>query len=983
MNLLIAIIILSNFGGQAPVIADTIEDFESGVLELFSFPGEDCEPDSWCLDSLITHNNSRYALKVFGNTWKIKEIAPVELDTGTVFEVAAYVATKGEIQGFGLIGSGETLLYSFAGREKVDPERWITVYQGAFPLGVWNKYQLPVGEDWLSRFGHLTAVNRLVFINDRDSVQEGVIYFDDILNISADLPVAPVVEIWYEEEGKRDNRDGSFSITVHFYSRVTDPDSRGHLYFWSFGDDSTSNDSCPVHTYLVSDDHEFTVLLEVCDSTKRKGRDSCRVRVETGQTSFPLRLNFVGDVMLARRYELPGGIIDSIGPEGVFEQIKPYLGDWADITVANLECPLTDTGTPHPTKPIVFRGRPTNVRGLQFAGIDVVSLANNHIIDYGLEGLIETQRVLDSAGIRYSGAGANSYEAFLPVFLVKSGKNFGFLCYSDRTGQYDNYQPYLNAGYNKPGFAEEDTFRIFQGIRQAKAVSDFVIVQLHSGEEYNERPSEQSDDEWYFPWSERPSAGEREVRRRVIESGADLIVCHHPHILQGIEVYQGKVIAHSLGNFAFDQEYPETYPSVILNGLLDNRGFYRYLLVPVFIDDYIPKRAEGELGVFILRHLARLSREMNTYLAVNRESVKAEVVLDTFNLNRETERFQVTFELEPDSGWFASAPLRLNPWGDVSKLLNITPAGEWQFRLGRGLVWFGNMENEGATMWLLNQVDEFYDTLRFRGQRSLCQRRQARSGTIITNLEERMVLPQDSGDLAVYGWVKAENGRNINLSLNCYTTRVGGTPVKACSLATPLNGTFDWQFQHRGITPPTNGLYFDLWLKSAGPDSGVSRVWFDDVGVIKWDNWQNFHGPIAITSPNEYSFIQVRKRDTVSSAEVEYEEVGYQVQTGIARKGFTPDFAFSELLIQPVPAHRDALIRYYLPKPGRVRLNIYNSAGQLVRRLIEKNEKAGSGFVKWDLRDDKGRAVPAGTYFCRLQAANGALIAKVVLVRKD
>ncbi len=982
MNVLIALIILCNLGGRAPVLADTIENFESGVVELFSFPNEDCEPDSWCLDSIITHNNSRYALKIFGNTWKIEQVAPVELDSNTVFAVAAYVETKGEVQGFGLIGAGETLLYSFAGREKVDPQRWITVYQGAFPVRAWNLYQLPVGEDWLSRFGHLATVNGIVLINDRDSVQEGIIYFDDILNISADLPIAPVVEIEHEQEGESDNSDGSYSITVHFYSRVIDPDSRGHLYFWSFGDDSTSNDSCPVHTYVVGDDHEFTVLCEVCDSTGRKGRDSCRVRVETGQTSFPLKLNFIGDVMLARRYELPGGIIDSLGPEGVFAQIKSYLGDWADITVANLECPLTNTGAPHPTKPIVFRGRPTNVRGLKFAGIDVVSLANNHIIDYGLEGLSQTQRVLDSAYIRYSGAGANSYEAFLPVFLVKSGKSFGFLAYSDRTGQYDNYQPYLNAGYNKPGFAEQDTFRIFQGIKQARAVSDFVIVQLHSGEEYNERPIDQSD-EWYFPYQERPAAAQREIRRRIIDNGADLIVCHHPHILQGIEVYQGRVIAHSLGNFTFDQDYPETYPSVILNGLLDNWGFYHFFLVPVFIDDYIPKRAEGELGLFILRHLAYLSREMNSYLMVNRESVQAIIALDTLNLVTETKEFQLAFELEPDSGWFVSAPLRIDDWGDISELLNIIPAGEWQFRLGRDLVWFGNMENEGATMWLLNQVDEFYDTISLRGQRSLCQRRQPGNGVIITNLEERMVLPQDSGDLAVYGWVRAVNGRNVNLSLNCYNVRTGGTVVKACSLANPLNGIFDWQFKYKSIAPPASGLYFDLWLKSAGADSGISRVWFDDVGIIKWNNWQNFNGQIAIPSPNEYFFIQVRTRDTVSSAKVQYEEVNYQPLTGIEQQRFVSDFFFPELSVQPVPARRDVFIRYYLPKSGRVGLKVYNSAGRMVRCLIENNQGVGWQLIKWNLNDDKGRDVPAGTYFCRLKTANGAVIAKVVLVRKD
>ncbi|MGQ9707758.1 MAG: CapA family protein, partial [bacterium] len=732
MNWLLALVL--GFGGAA-FVPDTVEDFESGAVELFSFPGEDVEPDSWHIDSIQTNNNSRYALCLSGNTWKIEPIAPVALDTGDVWAVAVYVEDVAEIQGFGLVGAGETLFYSFAGTEQVDPARWVTVYQGAFGLRVWNVYDLPVGEDWLSRFGHLTTVSGIFFVNDKDSTQVGAVYFDDILNISADLPVAPLVDIWYEQEDKRVNRDGGYSITVHFYSRVFDPDSKWHSYRWSFGDDSVSSDSWPVHTYVVRDDHRFTVLLEVGDSTGRVGRDSTWIQVETGPTSFPIRLNFVGDVMLARRYELPGGIIDSLGPEGVFAQIKPYLGDRAEITVANLECPLTNRGTPHPTKPIVFRGRPSNVSGLAYAGIDVVSLANNHTIDYGLEGLRQTQAVLDSAGIKYSGAGADCYEAFLPVFRLKSGINFGFLAYSDRTGQYDNYQPYLNAGYNKPGFAEQDTWRIFQAIARAKMVSDRVVVQLHSGEEYYERPLDRADDEWFFPWLDKPSVNQREIRRRIIDNGADLIVCHHPHILQGVEVYNQKLIVHSLGNFAFDQEYPETYPSVILNGWLDRRGFYRFFLVPVYIDDYIPKRAKAELGVYILRHLARLSKELGSYVVVDRTNAEAEVLLDTLNLLRQTRQFQVPAELEPDSGWLMSAPLRLLNWGDIFKVNSIRPAGAWQFRLGRELVWFGNMEDEGATMWLLNQADEFYDTIAWRGQRSLCQRRVPGNGVLITNLE--------------------------------------------------------------------------------------------------------------------------------------------------------------------------------------------------------------------------------------------------------
>ncbi|NPV14772.1 T9SS type A sorting domain-containing protein [candidate division WOR-3 bacterium] len=958
-----------------PFFADTVENFESGNVNLFSFPGEDVQPDSWVLDSALTHNSSRYALKLFGNTWKVEPIPPMALDSAKVWEVWAYVESVGAIQGFGLVSETETLLYAFAGRERVDPARWVTVYQGAFPVRNWNRYLLPVGADWLSRFGHLTTLNGMVFINDADQGARGKVYFDDISDVTLDQPQAPEVEAWFVPAGLIDNQDGTWSLTVHFYSRVQDPDSRTHFYHWEFGDDSTSSDSCPIHTYIVRDNHTYTVLVQVRDESGRVGRDSCRVNLEPGPGSYPLRLNFVGDVMLARRYE---PLIDSLGVEAIFREVKPYLGDVADVTVANLECPLTDRGTPHPTKPIVFRGRPANGQGLKFAGIDVVSLANNHIIDYGLEGLRQTQVVLDTLGIVYSGAGEDAYEAYQPVFLVKHGTALGFLAYSDRTGQYDNYQPYLNAGENKPGFADLDTFRVFQALQRAKRVADFLVVELHSGEEYQPEPA---DEEWFRPGALQPTASQIALRRRIVDQGAELVVCHHPHILQGFEVYQGKLIAHSLGNFAFDQEYPETYPSVILNGLLDERGFYRYWLVPVYIDDYIPHRARGELGTRILRYLARRSRELNSYLVVDRESVIAEIVLDSTRMNRLTRRYGVVLALLPDSGGYRSAPHSLNDTGDLSTVVSITPAGAWQIRLGRDLLWMGNMEDEGASFWLLNQADEFYDSLAHRGARSLCQRRSAGTGTIVTNLEERMVCSADSHRLGVYGWMKTENCGSAVVVLNVYNSRIGGMRIAVCSLPV-INGTNEWQEFYAEVPAPVSGGYFDVLLMSTGPDSGIGQVWFDDIRVIEWEEWEECSGPLTVATPNDYTWLQVQTGDSVPEAIVTYENTVFQTMTGVATPrpvGYPPD----GLTVKPSPTRGRVLVNYHLRDGEHALLRVYNSLGQMVRQWNDEGRARGLRVVNWDLKDEQGRRVPSGTYFFRLETEGTKSRARVVVLSTD
>jgi len=587
----IALAVLVAAGQPQP--ARVIEDFDDGQVTLISFPGEDVHPDSWRLDTLVTYDSSPFSLRLHGNTWKLEPVSPIRLDSGTVWQVEAYVGSTGEIQGFGLADSADTLLYSFCGTEEVDPAKWVPVYQGAFPTGTWNSYQLPVGQDWLARFHRLPAVTHLVYINDRDTDPRAIVYFDQIEDITEDLPVPPRVEAWYEAGNAFRGKDGRLSVTVQFHSRVTDPDSREHDYYWYFGDDSTSRDSNPVHTYVVEDDHEYTVLLEVEDSTLRWGRATCHVTVDPGPTTFPIRMNFVGDIMLARRYEDPGGIIETLGVEGIFRPTKPLLGDAADITVANLESPLCSLGTRHPTKPIIFRGRPRNSAGLAFAGIDIVSLANNHAIDYGLVGLQQMQSTLAGRGILFSGAGADLYEAWTPLFYQQSGVNIAFLACCDRDGQYDNYQPYLAAGYNKPGFAYFDSVNTRRAIEAVRGIADRVVVEMHSGEEYiltprasgNDQvliPNDQEGDEFYSPLALFPAPGDTEERHRAIENGADVVIGHHPHLLQGFEVYLGKLIAHSLGDFVFDLNYPETYPTVILNACLDETGFHDFTLTPVY-----------------------------------------------------------------------------------------------------------------------------------------------------------------------------------------------------------------------------------------------------------------------------------------------------------------------------------------------------------------------------------------------------------------
>jgi len=976
-----------NKSGPYLLRADTIENFDDGMIQLFSYPGEDFDSTAWALDSNITFNDSPYSLKLWGNTWKVESIVPITLDTSDVWQVAAYVDTLAEIQGFGLMDSMNILRYSFAGTQQLNPGIWVPVYQGAFPLHMWNQYQLPVGQDWLAYFGYLPTINSIVYINDRDSDPDGVAYFDDVLDMTTDLPMAPLVAIDYVMSEIYSDARGIRLVDIQFYSTVIDTDSWHHDYCWHFGDDSTSSDPNPLHTYIIEDDHDYTVLLEVVDSTCQWGWATCQVTVDPGPTTFPLTLNFVGDIMLARRYEQPGGIIPTLGVEAIFEPTLPYLGAAAEITVANLECPLTNTGTPHPTKPIIFRGSPENVAGLAYAGIDVVSIANNHIIDYGLEGMRQTQAVLDSNGIHYSGAGANSYEAYLPLFLNTKGTSIAFLASSERTGQYDNYQPYLNAGFNKPGFAYLTQFDITKQIQTVENDADIIIVEMHSGDEYNPTPTlgrfDQADydeEEMYSPFLLVPTRSDIADRHHAIDQGADLAICHHVHVLQGLEVYNGKLIAHSLGDFTFDLDYPETYPSIILNAEIDTTGLYDYHVLPVYIDDYIPKRANGELGLYILDYLARRTRAMSSYLIVNRDSITAQVILDTLMLNARTEMNADSLHLQQENGYWVSNPKRLQRTGDISQLLSVDPYANWQFRLGREVVWFGNFEDEGCTMWLLDHPDEFYDdSVFYAGTRSLCQYREQQNVAIATHFEDRLPCYSDTTGYTVCGYIRTDNGQNAEIMVRFYQSRWGGYSLGSATTG-EISGTHDWAFYYQNYIPANGTNFIDVWLRSEGPQTGDGYTWFDNAGVIEWEEWQPLTGANDIITPNDYYWIQVRTDIEIPDAELVYEEKIYNSQTVINEHG-SEYMTMTSLQCFPNPARSGITFQYFVTEPAELSLRVYNILGREVRVLSTGYQTTGHKTIQWDGCDNLGRNLSAGVYFCRLQSGEHEQTRKVILLK--
>jgi poly-gamma-glutamate capsule biosynthesis protein CapA/YwtB (metallophosphatase superfamily) len=237
----------------------------------------------------------------------------------------------------------------------------------------------------------------------------------------------------------------------------------------------------------------------------------------------------VGDILLG---DAAGKILVERGYGDPFDRLRSVIDD-ADLLMGNLEGPVTARDTPHaPSKAYVYRQRPEAARALADAGFDALALGNNHALDHGPGGLDDTIALLDRAGIPSFGAGRDALEARHGLVLERKGVRIGLLSYLQPYEAYERIDWY--ASERAPGVARLELEQAAADIRRLRAEADVLIVHAHFGENYR-------------PVTEY----QRETARRLIDAGADVVNGHHPHVAQGIDVYRGKPIVYSLGNFTF------------------------------------------------------------------------------------------------------------------------------------------------------------------------------------------------------------------------------------------------------------------------------------------------------------------------------------------------------------------------------------------------------------------------------------------------
>jgi poly-gamma-glutamate synthesis protein (capsule biosynthesis protein) len=280
----------------------------------------------------------------------------------------------------------------------------------------------------------------------------------------------------------------------------------------------------------------------------------------------PITLIFVGDIMLDRGV---GWTIQKYGQgdwKFPFLKISDYLQK-ADILFGNLEGPISDKGV-RVGSIYSFRNDPKAIEGLTFAGFNVLSLANNHTLDYTRKALEDCLTRLSNIGIGYVGVGFTENEAFSPFIKKIEGTKIGFLAYTN-LGPESWRATSENSGI--AWLSEKDMEKIKEDIEAAKEKTDVLIVSLHTGEEYQKKPTQ----------------FQVEFSKMAIEAGADLVVGHHPHVVQEIEKYKEKYIAYSLGNFVFDQNFSEeTMKGLILKVSIKDAKIDKVIPIKVKINGY-------------------------------------------------------------------------------------------------------------------------------------------------------------------------------------------------------------------------------------------------------------------------------------------------------------------------------------------------------------------------------------------------------------
>jgi len=318
-------------------------------------------------------------------------------------------------------------------------------------------------------------------------------------------------------------------------------------------------------------------------------------------------------------------------PPSIFTRVAPVLRE-GDVVFGNLEALNCDRGTPIDGKVQIgsqhLRSAPDNARALESAGFNAMVLANNHNMDYGAEGLLQNIELLDKMNIAHAGGGHNLEAAHRPAIVERNGVKIAILSYTsifipgftaeaDKAGLatikvctsyqapvYVQYQPgYAPLMTTIPDTADEE--RMVNDVRHAKQLADIVVAAFH----------------WGVSWGYGRVIGyQKELGRAAVDAGADLIVGAHPHALQAMEIYKGKLICYCMGNFVMDGVSGAHFGSdtIILKCGIQDRKIKKCSFVPARISEkWEPYILDHDGGMEVMKKMESMSAEFGTIFSMD------------------------------------------------------------------------------------------------------------------------------------------------------------------------------------------------------------------------------------------------------------------------------------------------------------------------------------------------------------------------------
>jgi poly-gamma-glutamate capsule biosynthesis protein CapA/YwtB (metallophosphatase superfamily) len=282
------------------------------------------------------------------------------------------------------------------------------------------------------------------------------------------------------------------------------------------------------------------------------------------------------------------GPIIAARPEAIYGNLLPLLQQ-TDLRITNLECPLTDGEKQIWKSGSIFKGLPRHIPGLTIVPVEVVTTANNHVFDYGLEGFTETHRVLAENGVKAVGSGQTGEEARKPLVVDVNGTRLGIVNFSEGED--------LTAANNGPGVFGWEVEKAAEIVRELKTRVDVVLVIGHCGVEYIPFPP---------PYVEK-------AFQATVDAGADLVIGHHPHVPQGVQIYRGRPICYSLGNYVFYQETDLVYRKTgyMVKAVLSKTGVKEVELIPYDIQANRLALLEGEKRDWFLESMEQISTPLS------------------------------------------------------------------------------------------------------------------------------------------------------------------------------------------------------------------------------------------------------------------------------------------------------------------------------------------------------------------------------------